>query len=123
MNPVLVNDYKEHEAQYQAFLAETAGKPAYLDKMYALAYEYLPVRNHTRVADLDLAYVAIGNDATVQAGKIIFSLRASRDMNAIRPGILEAHEMHHRLRTGKNFGRQHRPYRYALAGSPGYGAE
>ena len=67
--------------------------------MYAYAYEALPTRNHTKVANLKLSYVAIGNDGTSQAEGIVFSLRSVRDNNAIEPGILEAHEMHHQLRT------------------------
>lgn len=101
---VLVNDYKQQEAAYQKLLAETVKSPAYLEKMYTYAYEYLPACNHTRVANLTLGYVAVGNDATSQQEGIYFSLRAARDYGAIKPGILEAHEMHHQLRTGKNFG-------------------
>lgn len=101
---VLVNDYKQQEAAYQKLLAETVKSPAYLEKMYTYAYEYLPARNHTRVANLTLGYVAIGNDATSQREGIYFSLRAARDYGLVKPGILEAHEMHHQLRTGKDFG-------------------
>lgn len=101
---VLVNDYKQQEPAYQKFLAETARNPAYLEKMYTYAYEFLPARNRTRVANLTLGYVAIGNDATSQREGIYFSLRAARDYGNIKPGILEAHEMHHQLRTGKDFG-------------------
>lgn len=101
---VLVNDYKQQELAYRKFLTETARNPAYLEKMYTYAYEFLPPRNRTRVADLTLGYVAIGNDATSQREGIYFSLRAARDYGNIKPGILEAHEMHHQLRTGKDFG-------------------
>jgi hypothetical protein len=101
---VLVNDYKQQEAAYQKFLTETAQNPAYLQKMYAYACEYLPARNHTRVANLTLGYVAVGNDATSQQEGIFFSLRSARDYGRIKPGILEAHEMHHQLRAGKDFG-------------------
>lgn len=100
---VLVNDYKAHEKEYRDFLAASAKNPAYLEKMYTYAYEYLPARDRKKVADLRLAYVAIGNDATSQAEGIVFSLRAARDWNAMRPGALEAHEMHHRLRSTKNW--------------------
>jgi hypothetical protein len=101
---VLVNDYKEQEQMYKKLLLETVKNPAYLEKMYTYAYEYLPARNHTRVANLKLGYVAISNDATSQQEGIYFSLRAARDYGRIKPGILEAHEMHHQLRTGKDFG-------------------
>ncbi|RZK33320.1 MAG: hypothetical protein EOO57_13430, partial [Hymenobacter sp.] len=49
---VLVNDYKEHEQEYRDSLAKTAINPAYLDKMYTYAYEYLPARDHRKVANL-----------------------------------------------------------------------
>ena len=101
---VLVNDYKQQEPAYQKFLAETARNPAYLEKMYTYAYEFLPARNRTRVANLTLGYVAIGNDATSQREGIYFSLRSARDFGRVKPGILEAHEMHHQLITGKDFG-------------------
>jgi hypothetical protein len=101
---VLVNDYKQQEPMYKKLLLETVKNPAYLEKMYTYAYEYLPARNRTRVANLKLGYVVIGNDATSQQEGIYFSLRAAQDYGAIKPGILEAHEMHHQLRTGKNLG-------------------
>jgi hypothetical protein len=100
---VLVNDYKEHEAEYKNFLAQTVRNPAYLEKMYTYAYEFLPARNHTRVAGLKLGYVALGNDATSQQEGIFFSLRSARDYS-LQPGILEAHEMHHQLRTTMDTG-------------------
>jgi hypothetical protein len=101
---VLVNDYKQQESEYQKFLAVTAKNPAYLEKMYAYAYEYLPARDRKKVANLTLGYVAIGNDATSQREGIYFSLRAARDYGRLKPGILEAHEMHHQLRSHKDFG-------------------
>lgn len=100
---VLVNDYKEHEAEYKSFLAQTAQNPAYLEKMYTYAYEFLPARNHKRVTGLKLGYVALGNDATSQREGIFFSLRSARD-HSLQPGILEAHEMHHQLRTTMDTG-------------------
>jgi hypothetical protein len=100
---VLVNDYKEHEAEDKISLAKTVESPTYLEKMYTYAYEFLPARNHTRVAGLKLGYVALGNDATSQPEGIFFSLRDTRDY-ALQPGILEAHEMHHQLRTTRNMG-------------------
>ena len=100
---VLINDYKEHEQEYRKVLAETAKNPAYLEQMDSYAYEYLPTRDHKKVADLRLAYVAIGNDATSQSEGIVFSLRAARDWSDMRPGALEAHEMHHRLRSTKDW--------------------
>lgn len=96
---VLVNDYKQHESEDKRYVAAMQKNPDYLDKMYAYAYEALPTRNHTKVANLKLFYVAFGNDGTSQTDGIVFSLRSVRDNNAIKPGILEAHEMHHQLRT------------------------
>jgi hypothetical protein len=97
---VLLSDYKQHEQEYKNFLAETVAQPAYLEKMYTYAYEYLPARNHTRVANLKLGYVVLGNDATSQEEGIYYSLYAARHAALIRPGILEAHEMHHQLISG-----------------------
>lgn len=102
---VLVNQYREHEADDRAFLAAVAKNPGYLDNMYTYAQAFLPARNHTKVTDLRLAYVALGNDATSQAEGIVFSVRDARNYQAF-PDRLEAHEMHHQLRTGKDFGQQ-----------------
>lgn len=99
-NYVLLSDYKQHEPEYRNFLAETVAKPTYLDNMYTYAYEYLPARNHTKVTNLKLGYVALGNDATSQEEGIYFSLYGARHSALIRPGILEAHEMHHQLISG-----------------------
>lgn len=101
---VLVNDYKQHEKEYKDYLAETVAKPGYLDLMYTLAYQYLPARNHTKVADLKIYYGAIGNDATAQEQGVFYSVRAAINNYRVKPGILEAHEMHHLLRTSKDFG-------------------
>lgn len=96
---VLVDDYKQHESEDKRYVAAMQKNPDYLGNMYAYAYEALPTRNHTKVANLKLFYVAIGNDATSQTEGLVFSLRSVRDGNAVKPGILEAHEMHHQLRT------------------------
>ena len=100
---ILVNRYKEQEAEDRAFVASMARNPTYLESMYALAYEYLPARDHKKVSNLHLAYVALGNDATSQQAGIVFSIRDARDLNGIKPGILEAHEMHHQLRGTKEW--------------------
>ena len=101
---ILVNRYKEQETDDRAFVASMARNPTYLESMYTLAYEYLPARDHKKVNNLRLAYVALGNDGTSQQAGIVFSIRSARDLNRIKPGILEAHEMHHQLRTRKDFG-------------------
>ena len=101
---VLVNDYKEREAEHRAFIATVAKSPEALDLMYRKAYEYLPARNHTKVADLKIYYEALGNDATSQKEGLFYSLRATFDAREVQPGLLEGHEMHHQLRTGRDFG-------------------
>ncbi|MCR5888390.1 hypothetical protein LRS06_11560 [Hymenobacter sp. J193] len=100
---VLVNDYKQREPEYRQYLTETARQPAYLDLMYRYAYEYLPQRAHTTVQNLQLAYVAIGNDAISEQAGLVFSLKSAVDWNKPKNGILEAHEMHHQLRPGLDF--------------------
>ncbi|MFD1467509.1 DUF5700 domain-containing putative Zn-dependent protease [Hymenobacter caeli] len=101
---ILANDYKQREQEYRAYIAQTAKSAAYLDLMYASAYAWLPARNHTKVADLHLYYVALGNDATSQREGLFYSLHASTKYTKIKPGILEGHEMHHQLHPFKDFG-------------------
>jgi hypothetical protein len=101
---ILANDYKLREPEYRAYIAQTAKNPAYLDAMYANAYAWLPARNHVKVADLHLYYVALGNDATSQKEGLVFSLHAATEFVKIKPGILEGHEVHHRLQPVKEFG-------------------
>jgi len=101
---VLANDYKTHESEDQRYVAAMRQNPDYLGRMYAYAYEALPTRNHTKVANLRIGYVMLGNDATSQQTGLVFSLRSVRDGNAVKPGILEAHEMHHQLRTTRDYG-------------------
>ena len=96
---VLVNDYKEHESEDKRYVVAMQQNPDYLGRMYAYAYEALPARNHTKVANLKIYYAMLGNDATSQQTGLVFSMRSVRDGNAVKPGILEAHEMHHQLRT------------------------
>ncbi|MBD2713991.1 hypothetical protein KBK19_02975 [Microvirga sp. STR05] len=100
---VLVNGYKQREPEFKQYLLETARQPAYLDLMYRYAYEYLPRRAHTKVQNLQLAYVAIGNDAISEPAGLVFSLKSAIDWNKPKNGILEAHEMHHQLSPGLDF--------------------
>jgi hypothetical protein len=94
----LLNDYREKEPQHRAFLAETVKNPVFLDKMYTYATEYLPARSHTKPTDLRLYYTALGDDATSQGGKtIVFSVWDAFKYQQVKPGILEAHELHHAL--------------------------
>jgi len=85
---VLVNRYKEQEAPDRAFLAAVVKNPGYLEKMYTYAYEFLPARSRQKVANLYLAYVAFGNDATSQLEGIIFSIRSARESNAVAPAVI-----------------------------------
>ena len=101
---LLVNDYKEREAQYRNYVATVIKSPVSVDLMYQKAYEYLPARAHTKVANLKIYYEALGNDATSQSEGIFYSLRAVLDANEVEVGILEGHEMHHQLRPGRDFG-------------------
>lgn len=101
---VLVNDYKEREVEHRAFIAKVAQSPEAIDLMYRKAYEYLPARNHTKVPNLKIYYEALGNDATSQPEGLFYSLRATFDAREVQPGLLEGHEMHHQLRTGRDFG-------------------
>jgi hypothetical protein len=101
---VLINDYKQREGEFRQYVTQAVQSPDLLANMYQYAYRYLPPRNRTKVADLKLYYGVIGDDATSQADGIFYSLRAAMDIDRIRPGILEAHEMHHQLRTGLDIG-------------------
>lgn len=101
---VLVNDYKQREAEYRLFVEQTLQAPQYLALMYQLAYEYLPQQAHTKVPGLKLYYTAIGDGATSQSDGIFFSLKAVVDHDKPKPGIVEAHEMHHQLVPTKAFG-------------------
>ncbi|SET71443.1 DUF5700 domain-containing putative Zn-dependent protease [Hymenobacter actinosclerus] len=114
---VLADQYRQREPEYRAYLRQTVQKPAYFHLMYQLAYEFLPARAHTRVADLQLAYVAIGNDAISEQQGLVFSLKAAVDSDKPKVGILEAHEIHHQLRPGLDFSfadSVDRPLLYAL---------
>lgn len=94
----LLTNLKEQEPTYRRFITETAKNPGFLQQMYAYAYEYLPARAHVRPDTLQLYYTALGDDATSQGGRsIVFSLYDAYQYQQVRPGILEAHELHHAL--------------------------
>lgn len=101
---LMVNDYKEREAEYRNYVATVIKNPGALDLMYQYAYDYLPARAHTKVSNLQIYYEALGNDATAQTEGLFYSLRAVRDANEVKPGLMEGHEMHHQLRPSKDFG-------------------
>ncbi|WP_157541427.1 DUF5700 domain-containing putative Zn-dependent protease [Hymenobacter aerophilus] len=100
---VLNDEYRRREPEFRAYLQQTAQQPGYLDLMYQLAYEFLPARARHPVANLQLAYVAIGNDAISEQQGLVFSLKSAIDWNKPKAGILEAHEVHHQLRPGLDF--------------------
>ncbi|RFP65211.1 hypothetical protein D0N36_10135 [Hymenobacter lapidiphilus] len=100
---VLNEQYRQREPEFRAYLQQTAQQPGYLDLMYQLAYEYLPAPARHPVANLQLAYVAIGNDAISEQEGLVFSLKSAIDWNKPKAGILEGHEIHHQLRPGLDF--------------------
>ncbi|RZK24441.1 MAG: hypothetical protein EOO56_01360 [Hymenobacter sp.] len=94
---VLLDNLKRQEPAYRTFTSETVRSPAFLESMYTYAYEYLPARAHVKHPDLHLYYTALGDDATSQQAGIVFSLYDAYSYQSVRPGILEAHELHHQL--------------------------
>ena len=101
---LMVNDYREREAEYRSYVASLTKTGVAVDLMYQYAYPQLPPANHTRVSNLKIYYEALGNDATSQAEGIIYSLRAVLDANEVKRGLLEGHEMYHQLQPGRDFG-------------------
>ena len=101
---MMVNDYKEREGAYRAFVANVVKNPGALEVVYQNAYQYLPARAHTKVANLKIYYEALGNDATAQEEGIFYSLRAALDGDEVQHGLLEGHEMYHQLSQGKDLG-------------------
>ncbi|WP_035561276.1 DUF5700 domain-containing putative Zn-dependent protease [Hymenobacter sp. IS2118] len=101
---LMVNDYKEREPEYRTYVASLTQNSVAVDLMYQYAYQQLPPANRTKVAKLNLYYVALGNDATSQQEGIFYSLRAVLDANEVKRGLLEGHEMYHQLQPGREFG-------------------
>ncbi|GAA4038941.1 hypothetical protein GCM10022409_25750 [Hymenobacter glaciei] len=101
---VLVNDYKVREPEYRRYVASLTQGAAALDQMYQYAYPQLPPAARTKVAKLNIYYEALGNDATSQEEGIFYSLRAVLDANEVKPGLLEGHELYHRLQPSRDFG-------------------
>ena len=94
---VLLDNLKQQEPAYRTFIRETVRSPAFLANMYTYAYEYLPARARQKQPNLCLYYTALGDDATSQQAGIVFSLYDAYSYQHVRPGILEAHELHHQL--------------------------
>jgi len=94
---ILIKRYKDQEDSLKTYLSETVQKPAYKDLMYKYVYEYLPKRYRTK-SDVTFYYNALGMDAVSQSDGIFISLMTAVNSAKIKTGILEAHELHHRLR-------------------------
>ena len=101
---MMVNDYKEREPEYRRYVASLTQNTDVLDLMYQYAYTMLPPAARKRVADLNIYYEALGNDATSQPEGIFYSLRAALDASAVKRGMLEGHEMYHQLQPNRDFG-------------------
>lgn len=101
---LMVNDYKEREPEYRRYVASLSQNAAALDLMYQYAYPQLPPAARKRVANLNIYYEALGNDATSQPEGLFYSLRAVLDANAVKRGLLEGHEMYHQLQPSRDFG-------------------
>jgi Putative zinc dependent peptidase (DUF5700) len=101
---LMVNDYKEREPEYRRYVTGLTQNTAALDQMYQYAYPQLPPAARKRVANLNIYYEALGNDATSQEEGMFYSLRAVLDANEVKPGLMEGHEMYHQLQPGRDFG-------------------
>ncbi|GAB3878711.1 hypothetical protein GCM10028824_41150 [Hymenobacter segetis] len=101
---MMVNDYKEREPEYRNYVASLTKNATALDRMYQYAYPQLPPAAHKRLANLNIYYEALGNDATSQQEGMFYSLRAVLDANEVKRGLMEGHEMYHQLQPERNFG-------------------
>ena len=100
----MVNNYKEREPEYRRYVASLTQNTTALDQMYQYAYPQLPPAARKRVANLNIYYEALGNDATSQAEGMFYSLRAVLDANEVKCGLMEGHEMYHQLQPSRDFG-------------------
>jgi hypothetical protein len=101
---MMVNDYKEREPEYRRYVASLTQNATALDQMYQYAYSQLPPAARKRVANLNIYYEALGNDATSQTEGMFYSLRAVLDANEVKLGLLQGHEMYHQLQPSRDFG-------------------
>jgi hypothetical protein len=100
---ILIKRYKDQEDSLKTYLQQTLQSPAYKEVMYKYVYEYLPKKDRHPVKDLKFFYNGLGMDAVSYPNGIFFSLMAGVNNSKIKNGILEAHELHHQLRTQMEF--------------------
>jgi hypothetical protein len=100
---ILIKRYKDQEDSLKTYLQQTLQSPAYKDVMYKYVYEYLPKKDRHPVKDLKFYYNGLGMDAVSYPNGIFVSLMAGINNSKIKNGILEAHELHHQLRTQMEF--------------------
>jgi hypothetical protein len=114
---VLIKRYKDKEDSLKTYLKETLQSPAYKEVMYKYVYEYLPKKDRHPVKNLKFFYNALGMDAVSYPNGIFMSLMACNNNVKIKNGILEAHELHHQLRSQmalKPLKEEHKGLLYAI---------
>ncbi|MBK0378463.1 DUF5700 domain-containing putative Zn-dependent protease [Mucilaginibacter segetis] len=99
---ILAKRYKDEEQQLKQYLLDTIEGPTYFNQAYRYVYEYLPKKDQHHVKNLKLYYNCLSNDAVSYSNGLFFSLLSVIDNAKTKQGTLEAHELHHRLRTEKN---------------------
>jgi hypothetical protein len=99
----LIKRYKDQEDSLKTYLQQTLQSPAYKNVMYKYVYEYLPKKDRHPVKDLKFYYNGLGMDAVSYPNGIFMSLMACVNNSKIKNGILEAHELHHQLRSQMEF--------------------
>lgn len=100
---MLAKRYKDEEPVLKAYLANTIQNPAYFNNAYQYVYEYLPKKAQHHIQGLNLYYNCLSNDAVSYPNGLYFSLLSVIDNAKAKTGTLEAHELHHRLRTNIDF--------------------
>jgi hypothetical protein len=114
---ILIKRYKDQEDSLKTYLQQTLQSPAYKDVMYKYVYEYLPKKDRHPVKDLKFYYNGLAMDAVSYPNGIFISLMAGVNNSKIKNGILEAHELHHQLRSQmefKNIKPEHEGMLYAI---------
>lgn len=96
---ILIKRYKDQEDSLKTYLQQTLQSPAYKNVMYKYVYEYLPKNDRHEVKNLKIYYNALAMDAVSYPNGIFISLMAGVNNSKIKNGILEAHELHHQLRS------------------------
>jgi hypothetical protein len=115
---ILIKRYKDKEDSLKTYLKETLQSPAYKEVMYKYVYEYLPKKDRHPVKNLKFFYNALGMDAVSYPNGIFMSLMACDNNVKIKNGILEAHELHHQLRSQMAMNpikEEHKGLMYAIA--------